>query len=347
MIVDQLEVAYGAMSFDLQAPGDRRRFAGFAVRNNLKISFLEKNTPKTDVAVLTLGSDISRWKEIKREHGKLVLDVVDSYIDEAAWTPKRLFRGLYKSVSGQLSIPHLRYTELLERVMANADLVVCASLEQKERFKGLNDNVHVIGDCFDELAIDRVEPYVGVKPFDLFWEGMPDNLVHLKLLNQRKNDFNLTVVTSPTTRRRMIPNKEQPTRKLVDYLGVTCSIVPWSVPNLRDVASNSKLAVIPISYENPVAWRKSENKLLGLWSMGVPVLASPTPSYARIIEEASLSECLVKDSDWGEVINEISTDQEKLNQIAVLGHRFAVARTNGIALDKLWKASFASIGLLV
>jgi glycosyltransferase involved in cell wall biosynthesis len=114
---------------------------------------------------------------------------------------------------------------------------------------------------------------------------------------------------------------------------------------LKKVANNSTLAVIPIKSANPVAWRKSENKLLGLWALGVPVLASPTPSYARVLSDASLSQCLVEDSDWEDVIVEISKNQKVLNEMSEIGHRYAVARTNGITLDKLWKASFNSIGL--
>jgi hypothetical protein len=343
--MDKLTVAYGGMSSDYSAPGDRRRFAGFALRHNLKICQLGQDLRKSDVAVLTLGSDISRWKEIKRTHGKLVLDIVDSYIDESSLSPKKHMRGLYKSVSRQISIPHLRYTDLIKRVIANADLVVCASVEQQKRIEILNSNVHVIGDCFDELTMEVYKPRALTLGTNLLWEGMPDNLGHLKLLPNVNQAFNLTVVTSPLIKDRFKLGREIPTTKFLEDSGISCSLVPWTISNLKQLAATSTLAVIPISSTNSIAWRKSENKLLGLWSLGVPVLASPTPSYTRVSLEASLSNCLVEDTEWGNAVNMMSSNLDLMNQVARQGHRYASVRTASRVLDVLWKKSFESIGI--
>ena len=105
------------------------------------------------------------------------------------------------------------------------------------------------------------------------------------------------------------------------------------------------MGAIPIDSRSPMAWNKSENKLLGMWSLGLPVLVSPTPSYTRVMHEAKLSECLVEDPDWNQRLSDFVNQPESASRIAKIGYDFAKAISNSSVVDKQWKNVFQSVGL--
>lgn len=338
-------IAYGSMSADYGAPGDRRRFAGFAKRENLQLVHLHPESPASEIAVLTLGADLSRWKKIKQRHGKVIIDIVDSYFDESVLSLRRQLRGTYKSLTREISIPHLRYTALMERVIANADGIVCASLEQKQTLDRLNANVHVIGDCFEELIDESFKEAQRAESRRILWEGMPDNLKHLKLVNLNGSGLELVTVTAASYRQTWHWRESRPTSEYLRRLKIPADVVPWSIRNLKEVAQSCNSAVIPIVHTDPMAWRKSENKLLGLWALGVPVFVSPTPSYSRILKEASLTECLVNQAEWKEKLMTVSSDRESLNRIGLKGYEFATSRVSPSFIDPQWNRLLRSVKL--
>jgi hypothetical protein len=339
-----LTIAYGGISPKFDAPGDRRRFSGFSTRQDLKIGSLTQES-KVDVAVMTLGFDISTWKSLRKRNGKIVLDIVDSYLDESKMSMQRQLRGTYKSLKRELSVPHLRYTELLKRVIENVDVVVCASLEQKKTLEEFNANVHVIVDCFDEVIEDTLNQRTQYFPKKILWEGMADNLWHLQLLQLTKDDPELIVLTSPEMRKRLRPTRAKSTNEYMSSLHIDGIVKPWNLENLKQFGQECAFAVIPINSSNPMAWNKSENKLLGLWALGIPTFVSPTPSYTRVLLDAQLPECLVSDAEWRDVILELSCDQSNLNRIAQIGRTYALSRVRGNVLDPLWKDALGSSGL--
>jgi hypothetical protein len=341
--MNQLIVAYGGMSSDYSAPGDRRRFAGYALRNHIQ---LDPTTSKdADALVLTLGADISQWRTFKEKHGVLILDIVDSYLDESLFSPKRILRGLYKSSNGQFATKRLSYTKLLREILTNADAVVCASIEQREKLLKLNSNVHAIVDCFDELSESDRYYVPNQNTSSIMWEGFPDNLKHLGIMKISNQNLKFEIVSLRKIRRIAHFNRETDTENYLKSLRVNYELTPWTLTNLKSAARRSMVGVIPIDIRSPMAWNKSENKLLGMWSLGLPVLLSPTPSYTRVVHEANLSECLVENSDWNQRLIDFVNQPESASRIAKIGYDFAKAISNSSVVDRQWKSVFKSVGL--
>jgi len=90
--------------------------------------------------------------------------------------------------------------------------------------------------------------------------------------------------------------KEVPEERL-DYLRFLANrriaCLPWDQEGVYDEMMQADLAVIPIDRPNvpvdlaaPPSWRlKSENRLTMKMSMGLPVIATPIPSYEAVIED--------------------------------------------------------------
>ena len=345
---DRLTIAYGGVSEDYSAPGDRRRFAGYAKRAGIQLMSINDSI-SADAAVLTLGSDISRWREIKKKHGILILDIVDAYLDESELSLKRNFRGVYKSVTGQFAHLTLNYPRLIEEVVSQADAVVCASKEQQKKLRLLNANVHAIVDCFEELRSYTRKSQVARVGHFIMWEGFPENLKHLRLLGSKRNavwhDYSYKIVTLEKMQAGLVWNQSLSTSIRLERMGISHQLRPWNVKNLIETSNESDLAVIPLDICDKLAWNKSENKLLGLWTLGVPVLVSPTPSYSRVAHEAEVKNCVVSDGNWGLALSIFMNDPvlrlENINN----GRAYAEKIGSTQAIDMGWGKVRGTVGL--
>jgi glycosyltransferase involved in cell wall biosynthesis len=103
---------------------------------------------------------------------------------------------------------------------------------------------------------------------------------------------------------------------------------------------------VPLDFRDKLAWNKSENKLLGLWILGIPVLASPTPSYSRVALEAGVKNCIVNDGDWAlalsRVMNNPALRLDNINN----GRAYAEQIGSAQATDYGWGKVLESVGLL-
>src|SRR4051794_38458056 len=106
MTSSQPRIGYAPFSSDLSKPGDRRRFAGYAQRRNLQIE-LAVPGESYDVLVLSQLADISLW--LRHSRGKVVYDLIDSYLSIPRTNAKQLMRGPAKYFAGQLKYFTLDY----------------------------------------------------------------------------------------------------------------------------------------------------------------------------------------------------------------------------------------------
>ena len=81
-----MKLAYCPISRNLEAPGDYRRFVGFAKLANLKFEILFPEDLNTisdgeyDFVIVTMASDLYFWSNKNFYKTKIIFDCVDSYI---------------------------------------------------------------------------------------------------------------------------------------------------------------------------------------------------------------------------------------------------------------------------
>jgi hypothetical protein len=343
------KVGYGSLALDCQAPGDRRRFAGFALRNGLDLETLPKRSRGNEVVVMTLGSDLSVWRRLKSENEAVVVDLVDAYLDEPVYSPKRFLRGGYKTLTRQLRRPTLRYTRMLEQVLAGVDGVVCASPEQRNRLVTYNSNVHVVVDCLEELFDDIAPQGPQRDEVRLLWEGFPENLQHFASITSQLRDLarsasvTLEIITDLSGSRRGSSTYLRNFKKAMAKNGVNAELREWTVDQLKISVKQSDFAIIPIDQEDPMAWGKSENKLLSFWSMGLPTLVSPTPSYRRLVDELGESLPVYDEALWVDMILTCQLAPETLLHYREAVMSFARERCSERATDACWMKVLESV----
>lgn len=354
--VRPINVEYWGVSPRWTAAGDRRRFGGFALRQTANVKVAPPHRDKQhDVTVFTLGADLTTWREVKATGSRLVVDIVDSYLHEPKVSIRALGRGLYKSMKGDFSRYVLRYGDLLKEVIENADAVVCASLEQRATLMNLNENVHSIVDCLDELFSLGTDPRPAegdsksVETNRLLWEGLAVNLKHFAVISDeinrwpKKENWVLDVATNMNYKVGGVMTRN--TNALVRKIPMRVELWPWSLNVLEVLGKNSPVGIIPLNHEDPMAWAKSENKLLGFWALGLPVLVSATPSYSRVASLTSNVLSVVQPDDWAARLSSLEQDLGLLRDEARRGRSYALREAGHASVDAKWRDVFRSINI--
>lgn len=336
------KVAYIPLNTSLTAPGDRRRFAGLARYCGIEKFDVDKDPKGFDLVVATLGSDLTRISAIRKANGALIFDMSDSYLNESTSNIRTQFRGIYNFARGKYSRPVLDFQSLLRESLSVADVVTCASDEQAASIQELNQQVFVIPDWLDEVEqpLPSRPPHTGT--LELLWEGQPDNLRHLHEIIPQLNKLALTsnFKISFVTNGRYRPFGGSPitleTQNLLRKARFEYQVMEWTISNLQEVAKRSDLAIIPIKENDPFAWSKPENKLLSFWRLGVPVLASATPSYSRVMTGLGVEGIVSEKSKWFEYLANYDSLSGVLATQVLAGREYASERTSINTLGSAW-----------
>jgi glycosyltransferase involved in cell wall biosynthesis len=341
-------IGYAPYSSDFKHPGDRRRFVAYPRARNLPFE-IARPSEKYDVVILSEVADISFWSDYK--HGKVIYDLIDSYLAIPSLDPKQMLRGLVWYASGRHQRLCLNFKAAIERQCRRADAVVCTTDEQKQEILALSPNVHVILDIHDAVVGHTKQDYGHNGTFNLVWEGLPSNLGQLKTIGpalrelSRGKPISLNIVTDPARPwlldRFGSINSLDFARKFFDNV----VFHKWDEATCSAIITECDVAVIPINLQDPLAIGKSANKLLLLWHMAMPVVTSATPAYLRMQRAAGLADLACSDnSDWVATLERLMTWEAKRQEAGQRGHRLAAERYNTNLLLARWDAAFSSIG---
>jgi len=348
-IAPDMRIGYSTLRNDVTAPGDRRRFCHYAEQRGLKFE-IARPGGAYDLVVSSSAGDLSEWSRLPRS-SRLVLDMVDSYLDEPPAAPRALVRGAAKFLLGQTRRLHLNYRALIEATCRRADAVICATEEQRDRISKYNSNVHVILD-FQSGEVARVKSdYRRGDTFHLAWEGLGVNIQTFESFAtawrelRRRHRIELHLVTDLA-----IPTGSnyiglRPAREVVKrMLGEGVYLSQWNVTMLATICTACDLAVIPIPLDQPFFAGKPANKLVFFWRMGVPTVTSATPAYLRAMSAAGLDMTCRGEGDWVPMIEKLMGDEDARQRAGELGRRYVEREYSEASLLARWDRVFESIG---
>ena len=345
---DSFRVGYVPHSKDLQHPADRRRLVVWATSNDKKLNLI--NPVESEILVLSSGANFGYW--LKRAKQPVILDLVDGYLGEKPNFIKDVGRNVVRSIRGKSNLKWITYTRHLRVACQMSDAIIVASPEQRDLILPLNENVHVILDDHSEVEIElpfltHEEP----KPANLnhtphiFWEGFGFTLKHFGFMAADLDKFlaefkwGMYLVTVEEFPRWGGYIGKVKTRKLVKKFFPTSwraiEIIPWSVENLAVYARKSDFGIIPIDPTDKFASFKSENKLLSMWHLPLPVIFSATASYSRVAKEAQVEFARVESDSWAQSLRKISALPTELNLLRSKGfHYVRKTHTKAILINK-------------
>jgi len=338
-------IGYVPYSKDLRHPADRRRLATWASEKKIELNIT--NPLDSDVLVLSNAANFGYW--LKRAKQPVVLDLVDGYLGESPSFLKDAVRNLSRSIQGLSSFHWLTYSRHLRYACKKSNTIVVASLEQRDLILKLNRNVQVILDDHSEIetrvAKSSLQKSVHSSP-TIFWEGFGYTLKHFGFMASELDHFledskwKLCLVTVAEFPRWGGFVGKVKTEKMVKALfpksWESIRVIPWTLDNLTEYASKSSFAIIPISPSDKFANFKSENKLLSLWRLQLPVLTSTTPSYQRVLKSAGNSDACVDEGEWYAKLKSLANSQSKQREFATSGVNYILMNHTHSQLVEKW-----------
>jgi len=344
-----VRIGYVPITPALTAPGDRRRFCAYAHARGREFELAEPGR-EYDLVVVSAVGDIVSWASRRGKAVKVVYDLPDSYL-ALPRDLKDVVRGLGKYALGDLSRPVLSYRRAVERMCSRADAVICTTEEQRSAVGRFSPNVHLILDIYDSAVREVKSDYTAGETLNLFWEGLPYTLPEFGLLRKPLHELGeerpvvMHVMTDLRFGRWSRRVRTVETKDLTAKLFDRAYLYEWNELMLSRVASRCDLGIIPLDLSSPLARGKPENKLLLMWRMGLPTLASATPAYTRTMEAAGVEMTCTTRADWSQKLRAYALDEDRRRLAGERGRAYAEREFSRERMLQHWDAVFESVGL--
>lgn len=344
-----IRIGYVPYSGSFTKPGDRRRFVAYARARGLEFEVADPGE-RYDLVVLSETADISVWPDY--QHGKVVYDLIDSYLSVPRTNPAQLLRGSAWFMLGKHRRLRPDYLNSLRQMCRRADAVVCSTAEQSQVIHKYCDNVHIILDIHEMVVKDVKTDYSVVDPIRLVWEGLPSNLPQLTQIVPvlaelgEKHPVELHVVTDPARERLKGLLGEVNSRQYLERHFSKFVFHEWDERTCSTIVSGCDIALIPIDLSDTFVRGKPENKLLLLWRMGMPVIAAGTPAYQRAMARVGTPQlACVSTEQWRAAFEYLFSSETARREAATRGQVHAQTCHGPDMVLARWDGVFSSLGL--
>lgn len=342
-----VRVGYVPYSNALDKPGDKRRFVYYAAKRGIHFEIASPDRDY-DLVILSARADISEWSRYPK--AKLVYDLIDSYLAIPRTDFKGRLRGLFKFLVRQSRYLQFDHWKAIGVMCDRADAVVCSTDEQRRDIQAFCKNVHVILDAHMGVSRAVKTDYSAHRPFRLVWEGLPQTLGSLALiqpvLEKLRDRFpiEMHIVTDPEYFRYMGQFGRTSTLETAKKILPDVIFHEWKESGCADIICSCDLAVIPLSLTDPFAAGKPENKLLLFWRMAMPVVTSASPAYVRAMNEAGVGLAVDSEEDWVATLERLMVDENSRREAGNRGKAYTERAFSEASLLARWDTMFASLG---
>ena len=309
-------------SVDFSHPADRRRYIPYFNKNNIKYE-LASFDKYYEYVYISIAADLGKWSKYSNRfyndtnRPKVIFDLSDSYLS-AHWLNDFL-RSIYHFVSGRTKSFSYSYKKTIKSMIQKSDVLICGSIEQKNKLSHLHKNIFVIRDYFDEdINIKKCNYRLSEKGgLNILWEGFSHSnsntfkMMRDVLVASGLSDIRLHVITDPNYCKigaaHFCTSTYQVLSNIFSKTKIKFYLYDWNSYTFSHIASVCDFAIIPIP-NDPIMLDKPENKLLLYWSIGLPVIATRTPSYSRVLNSINESTMACSThNDWKDALVELSS----------------------------------------
>ena len=348
--MSKLKIGYVPISPDLGHPGDRRRLVHWA--KNRGHDLILDLSQKHDVLVLSERADLTRWSEMENR-SPLIVDLMDGYLGkEHLW--RDWLRGTGKVLTGHNSGTPRPYRKIVIEACQLAQAVVCETVEQRETILPFCRNTHPILGFHEEFPMLPFNREVQSGNFPaLMWEGLPFTA---KGLLQLESSF-LEITKAHPIGLEMITDLEYPlflgkyfyqnTEKILNdipaVLGKRFRLTEWNLQAVIDAAKRSHMAVLPLDPYGTLNPLKAENRLLMMWRIGLPTLASPSLAYTRVMRDTQIDGICHDANEWQIKITELMNSVELRKESVEKGQQYIRDTHSEKKVLEAWDRLFESV----
>lgn len=310
-------------SIDFNHPQDRRRYIPYFKAKNLDFEIAIYDN-YYEILYVSLVADLNKWCNYKKEQlakkkkARVIFDLSDFYLVGNFFTDS--LRPIYHYLSGRTSSLKFSYKETIFNMILNTDVLICGSQEQKLILDKYHKNVIVVRDYFfDDIYITKNNYQLKrTNEINILWEGLSHgNIEIFKMLKEILCDLNdihvkLHIVTDSEYCRIGSSHFCQPTYNILKSVfsgtNISFHLYDWNPVTFASIAISCDMALIPIP-DDPFMQQKPENKLILLWSLGIPVITTNTKSYQRVMQAVNENYFCATNQEWREKIMTLASSQ--------------------------------------
>lgn len=290
-------------SDDFSHPADRRRYIYFL--NESRIKFEKADFKKDyDFLYVSISGNLALWAKYKERYQsrknkpKIIFDLSDDLLRDT--NVKDILRAIFYFFRGKNPDFILSYKLIIKKMIEASDQIICGSEEQKSTLSKYHKNIVVMRESISHEIFSKKNNYELVKKneINVFWEGLSHGNAkcfnYLKEILHGLSDVRvcLHIVTDPIyckiSSRLNCTHTHSLLTGIFKNTNIDFYLYDWNIVTFSAVCAACDIAIIPIP-EDPVMMGKPENKLLLLWEIGIPVVVSRIPSYARVMSDAHLN----------------------------------------------------------
>lgn len=355
-----MKIGYCPTSADYSHPVDRRKACLYFHRRKLEFERAILGQHYDVVYISSVQTDIEGWlayyatvRDIKNRP-KLVFDLSDSYLSARKYSLKTSLRGTYRYLAGIASHYRPSFSDTLIEAVSVADAVVCGSAESRDELIQYNDNIHIIRDYFwNDIRQRKQSLNIQEGTLNVVWEGLSHGnkkifaMLRVILSGLPGLRVNLHVITDWSYCGFGRKYFCKPTGALLQniFAGSDVSVYyyAWNSATFSSLVTACDIALIPIPSNDPIMYRKPENKLILLWSAGIPVIATGTPSYRRVMSNVGLDWTCDAISEWRESILALSQSLGERENYMKKVNVFLGKECSEQRLEGQWDDLFASL----
>lgn len=199
----------------------------------------------------------------------------------------------------------------------------------------LHHKIHVVHDgienpdiCVEQYRDDTGSPQdplkaVLVTSSELFTVPVFDRTppyVHLNLIGGYSDYYNLNSLRRRVWQCMEQPNLRQKANYLRNLFRGDFKKINWDINNVNNIMAASDIGIIPVDMapdplpkHNVSMWQvKSENRLTMKMGMGLPVIASPVPSYEKVIVQGENGYLANSREEWFTYFQELRDPQRRM-----------------------------------
>ena len=276
---------------------------------------------------------------------RVIFDATDSYLLEPFLF--NVIRSLYHYISGKSKKYDFSYSSTFKKMLKNSDIIVCASEEQKNTYNIFNKKTIIVLDYFNfEVNFSKLEfKDLDKNEINFFWEGQSHGNINiflylrsiLKKISYRK--INLHIVTDENYCLLGGKNFCFSTKKLLNVLfkgtGINIFFYIWNKKNLNEAAKKSDIGLIPLP-KNSRYLNKPENKMVLMWSLGLPVLAEKTVSHSRLLMNLEIDLLSNTTIEWKSKIDRFMKSDKIQSKYIDLINKYLETKYSTDKITRLW-----------
>lgn len=267
-------------------------------------------------------------------------------LKDHAFNYKRGFKGIARRARELASIVglHLDPVKRLMNVVKRCDGIITTSEGQSTIIRQFNINTISIADCMPSTDFNGKKcRYSKNERITIAWEGTAWGLQLIELVRPALESASLKSIVPIEF--KFIGPSERPTPlggltdncEIISKYKIPSRHVEWTLDTIGSELSNADIGIAPMPINNPFYRNKAYSKPLSYMACGLPVIASPIPSFKEIVIHGETGLLANTQDEWIDALLQLINCRDLRRRIGLGGLKIAESKSCETFAMKLYE----------